>query len=185
MTTDVESALRRLAGGDDGALHDLYPLIYSDLRRVARGQLVRERPDHTLNTTALVHESYLRLAGSDPIAAEGRSHFLSIAARAMRRILVEHARRRGAQKRGKGVAFVELDPSLAAAVQSSPDLLALDEALERLALLDDRQARVVEYRVFGGMTVPETAEILQVSAATVKRDWTMARAWLNRELGAG
>lgn len=129
-----------------------------------------------------MHESYLRLVGNTIIEADGRSHFLSIAARAMRRILVDHARKKGAQKRGGGVTLEPLTPTMAVAVERSPDLLALDEALERLEQLDARQSRVVECRVFGGMTIEETAQILEVSPATVKRDWTVARAWLNRQM---
>lgn len=185
MSTGIHDVLRRLARGEEEALGELYPLVYEDLLRVARAQLARERPEHTLNTTALVHESYLRLAGSKTIDAEGRAHFLSIAARAMRRILVDHARRRGAQKRGGGIAPEPITSSLQVAVERSPELLALDDALERLERLDARQARVVECRVFGGMTVEETAKSLQVSPATVKRDWTLARAWLNRQMEPG
>lgn len=185
MSAETHEVLRRLAEGDGSAIDELYPLVYEDLRRVARGQLARERSGHTLDTTALVHESYLRLVGSRGIDADGRAHFLSIAARAMRRILVDHARRRRAQKRGGGIAFEPLSPSLQAAIERSPELLALDDALERLEELEPRQSRVVECRVFGGMTVEETAEILEVSPATVKRDWTMARAWLNRQMRFG
>lgn len=184
MNTDTHDVLRRLADGDEGALDELYPLVYDDLRRVARGQLARERPDHTLDTTALVHESYLRLVGSTAIDVDGRAHFLSVAARAMRRILVDHARRKGARKRGGGMVVESLTPTMAVAVERSPELLALDEALERLEQLDLRQSRVVECRVFGGMTVEETAEILDISPATVKRDWTLARAWLSRQMRA-
>jgi len=182
VSTDTHNILRRLADGREGALNELYPLVYDDLRRVARGHLARERPDHTLDTTALVHESYLRLFGSTSIDADSRAHFLSIAARAMRRILVDHARKKGALKRGGAVSPEPLTSAMAVAVQRSPDLLALDEALERLEQLDPRQSQVVECRVFGGMTVDETARILEVSPATVKRDWTLARAWLNRQM---
>ena len=182
MGTDTRDVIRRLADGDEGALDELYPLVYDDLRRVARGHLARERSGHTLDTTALVHESYLRLVGSTSIDADSRAHFLSIAARAMRRILLDHARRKGARKRGGGMIPVPLTPASAVAVQRSPELLALDEALERLEQLDARQSKVVECRVFGGMTVEETAKILDVSPATVKRDWTLARAWLNRQM---
>lgn len=183
--TDTRDVLRRLAEGDEGALDELYPLVYDDLRRVARGHLARERADHTLDTTALVHESYLRLVGSASIHADGRAHFLSIAARAMRRILVDHARKKGAGKRGGGVIPEPLTSAMAVAVQRSPELLALDEALRRLERLAPRQSKVVECRAFGGMTVEETAGILEVSPATVKRDWTLARAWLNRQLRSG
>jgi RNA polymerase sigma-70 factor, ECF subfamily len=185
MSTDTQDVLRRLADGDEGALDQLYPLVYDDLRRVARRQLAREHPEHTLDTTALVHESYLRLVGSTAIEAEGRAHFLSIAARAMRRILVDHARRRGARKRGGGVVPEPLTPDLAVVMDRTPELLAVDDALERLEKLDARQARVVECRVFAGMTVEETARILEVSPTTVKRDWTLARAWLNRQMRPG
>ncbi|TVP54940.1 MAG: sigma-70 family RNA polymerase sigma factor [Gemmatimonadales bacterium] len=182
MSTDAQGILRRLAEGDMRALDQLYPLVYDDLRRVARAQLAREHPDHTLDTTALVHESYLRFVGSTPIDAEGRAHFLSIAARAMRRILVDHARKRRAGKRGGGAIPEPLTPGLAVVDDRSLELVALDDALERLEALDERKARVVEYRVFTGMTVEETAETLGVSPATVKRDWTVARAWLNRQI---
>ncbi|NNF27991.1 MAG: sigma-70 family RNA polymerase sigma factor [Gemmatimonadetes bacterium] len=182
MSTDTVAALRKLARGDESALDALYPLVYDDLKRIARSQLASERADHTFDTTALVHESYLRLVGHDGIDAEGRAHFLSIVARAMRRILVDHARGRGALKRGGGLQHERLTPELSVAVERSPDLLALDAALDRLEAFDPRQARVVECRVFAGMTVPETAEALSVSPATVKRDWQSARAWLNRQL---
>lgn len=185
MDTHTEDVFRRLAEGDEGALDELYPRVYDDLRRVARAQLARERSGHTLGTTALVHESYLRLVGSGAIDAEGRSHFLSIAARAMRRILVDHARRKHALKRGGDVDHQPFEPSLAVASEHSADFLAVDEALERLEQLHPRQTRVVECRVFAGMTVEETADALDVSPATVKRDWTLARAWLNRRLGPG
>ena len=182
MSSETLAALQKLARGDEGALDLLYPLVYDDLRRIARSQLAGERPDHTLDTTALVHESYLRLVGHGGIDAEGRAHFLSIVARAMRRILVDHARGRSALKRGGGARVERLTPELSIAAARSPDLLALDAALDRLESYDARQAQVVECRVFAGMTVEETAAALSVSVATVKRDWQSARAWLNRQL---
>jgi RNA polymerase sigma factor (TIGR02999 family) len=182
MNHDVGEVLRRLAAGEDGALDEIYALVYSDLQRVAHRQLAQERPDHTLNTTGLVHEAYLRLFGSSRIQAEAPSHFLSIAARAMRRVLVDHARRKGADKRGGTMVFETLNDHAVGGEPVVLDLLIVDDALGRLAELDERQAQVVECRVFGGMSVADTAEALGVSPATVKRDWTMARAWLNREL---
>ena len=182
MNHDVGEALRRLAAGEEGALDEIYALVYTDLQRVAHRQLAQERPDHTLNTTGLVHEAYIRLFGSTRIDAEAPSHFLSIAARAMRRVLVDHARRKGARKRGGTMVFETLHDHAVGGEPLALDLVVVDDALERLAELDERQARVVECRVFGGMSVADTAEALGVSDATVKRDWTMARAWLNREL---
>lgn len=160
----------------------LVPLTYAELRRIAHHHLRREREGHTIDTTALVHEAYLRLAPLDSMEWQGRTHFLAMAARAMRRVLVDYAKQRGAQKRGGGRSRVELEPWMVMVDDRGQDLLALDDALERLANLDERQCRVVECRFFAGMTIAETAEALQVSVATVKRDWTHARAWLNRAL---
>lgn len=161
----------------------LVPLTYAELRQIAHHHLRRERQGHTIDTTALVHEAYLRLAPLDSMEWQGRTHFLAMAARAMRRVLVDYAKQRGAQKRGGGRSRVELQPWMVMVDDRGEDLLALDDALERLASLDERQCRVVECRFFAGMTIAETAEALQVSVATVKRDWTHARAWLNRALG--
>lgn len=180
-TQAVELALDRLAAGEAEALDDLYPLIYADLRLVAQRRMAAERTGHTLNTTALVHEAYLRLAGGR-FDVESRVHFLNVAARAMRQVLVDHARRRTSAKRGGQASRVPLEQVLVVAEERSDELLALDGALARLAALDERQARVVEAKVFGGMTIPEMAVALDVSAATVKRDWAMARAWLAKEL---
>ena len=175
-------------------MDEFFPTVYDELRRIAHRQLGRERPDHTLGTTALVHEAYLKLARLERIAWHGRAHFLAVAAQAMRRVLVDYAVARRTLKRGGARPAAALDdvPSgdliaadaLAAAATRADELLALDDALRRLASLDERQARVVECRFFAGMSVEETAEALDVSPATVKRDWTLARAWLNRELGA-
>lgn len=166
-------------------MQQLVPLVYGELRQLAARQLRNERPDHTLSPTSLVHEAFLRLTGSAPISWESRSHFFRVAAQAMRRILVDHARRRSAQKRGRQHQ-VTLDSALEESLsQSTEDVIGVDEALSRLALLDERQARVVELRYFGGFSIEETAEVLGTSPATVKRDWMVARAWLQRELSPG
>jgi RNA polymerase sigma-70 factor, ECF subfamily len=157
------------------------PEVYAELRRVAAAYLRRERPGQTLQPTALVNEAYVRLAGQHP-RFQNRAHFCAIAANAMRQILVERARARHAQKRGGGAARVTLDEGLARAPEPPVDLGALDQALTRLAALDPQQARIVELRFFGGLSVEETAEALGVSPATVKRHWSVARAWLAREL---
>jgi RNA polymerase sigma-70 factor (ECF subfamily) len=177
-----------LAAADPGAasaaeLDDVFPAIYDELRRVAHRHLRGERSGHTLGTTALVHEAYLELLKLDQIRWHGRAYVLAAASRAMRRILIDYAVARRAKKRGGGASPVPLDDALAMAVSRGDELLALDEALERLTLVNERYGRVVECRFFGGMSVEDTAEALGTSAATVKRDWTLARAWLNRELG--
>lgn len=167
----------------DDRLDDLFPLAYAELRRMAHRRLRRERDGHTLDTTALVHEAYLKLSKLDRIEWQGRTHFLATAAQAMRRVLVDYAVRRNAQKRAGGRARVPLDRITVAVDEGAEDLLALNDALERLKAMDARQCRVVECRFFAGMSIDETAEALGVSPATVKRDWTHARAWLNRALG--
>jgi len=179
---DVTQALHRLSAGDRDALDRLLPAIYGQLREQAARALRRERPDHTLTPTALVHEAYLKLVRLERVAWQDRAHFFGASANEMRRILVSHARHRRAGKRGGGVEPVTLENALAAAQERPEELVALDEALERLAGLDPRQVRIVECRFFAGMNVEETAEALGLSPATVKRDWTAARAWLNREL---
>ena len=183
---DVTAHLHAWAGGDAAALDALVPLVYEELERLAHRQLRRERSDHTLDTSGLVHEAYTRLVRLDRIEWTDRAHFLALAAQAMRRVLINYAESRRAQKRGGGQQPVSLDASPRQVASPTAtdlnDLLALDAALMRLAELDDRQARVVECRFFGGMTVEETASVLEISPATVKRDWTLARAWLNREL---
>ncbi len=170
-------------GGRDG-LDAVYPAVYEELRRVAHRHLRGEGPGHTLGTTALVHEAYLELARLEHVRWAGRAYVFAAASQAMRRILVDHAVARRAQKRGGGAVAAPLDDALAMAAARGDELLALDEALDRLAAANARCARVVECRFFGGMSVEETAEALGTSPATVKRDWTAARAWLNRELGA-
>ena len=168
--------------GSQPAYDELFPLVYAELRRIAAREMRREKPGRTLQTTALVHEAYLRLLKDASLSFENRAHFLGIAARAMREILIEHARARVARKRGGGAERLTLDDLLAPVPSPSIDVLALDEALQRLARLDERHARVVELRYFGGLTVEETAAALGLSPATVKRAWTLSRAWLYREL---
>lgn len=160
------------------------PLVYDELRRLAASYLRRERPGQTLQATALVHEAYVRLIGENAKGFQNRTHFLAIAALSMRQILVQRARARKAAKRGGDPARITLDEQLFAAPagQSEVDLLALDAALDKLAALDARQAKIVELRYFGGLSVEEAADVLEISPATVKRDWTLARAWLKREL---
>lgn len=167
---------------DPGAVEQLLPLVYEDLRRMAHRQLRSERADHTLNTTGLVHEAYLRLAEPRGVHWADRAHFFAVAARAMRRVLIDHARRYHASKRGGSRRRIPLDDANLAVEERAEGLLALDEALVRLALLDARQGRVVEYRFFGGMTEEETAAALGVTPRTVRRDWVKAKGWLYQEL---
>lgn len=167
-----------------GALDDVFPAVYEELRRVAHRHLRGEQSGHTLGTTALVHEAWLELARVRQPHWPGRAYVLAAASRAMRRILIDHAVARKAEKRGGGAVAEPLDDAVVMAMERGDELLALDEALERLAAENARCARVVECRFFGGMSVEETAEALETSPATVKRDWTMARAWLNRELAS-
>jgi RNA polymerase sigma factor (TIGR02999 family) len=176
----VTKLLSDLRAGRIGAFDELLPLLYDELRRLALAQLRRERPDHTLQPTALVHEAYLRLVDQNA-AFDGRAHFMSVAALAMRRILTDHARRRSAAKR-EGGKLVTFDETVAASPDRSDEILAVDEALERLAKLSPRQARLVELRYFVGLSIEEAAEALDISAATAKRDWAVAKSWLQREL---
>lgn len=168
-------------GGRQG-LDRLFPLLYDELYRLASAQLRSERPDHTLGATALIHEAYLKLSGLERIQWRNRSQFMAVAAQAMRRVLVNHATARRAKKRGDGSEATSLDRVVVVSRDRSEELLELDRALTRLATLDERHARVVECRFFAGMTIEDTAEALSVAPATVKRDWTVARAWLHREL---
>ncbi len=179
---NVSALLRELSQGRPDALDRLIPLVYEELRRIAHGQLRGERSGHTLSTTALVHETYLRLVNINQVEWRDRAHFFAVAARVMRRILVDYARARGRDKRGGDAVQVSLDQVLDVSVAQSDDLLALEEALTRLEALNERQCRVVECRCFAGMSVEETAAALDTSPATVKRDWVLSRAWLNREL---
>jgi RNA polymerase sigma-70 factor, ECF subfamily len=173
--------LAELSGGDRSVLDRVLPLAYDELRRLAHRQLARERAGHTLDTTALVHEAYLKLAGADSLTWKGRAHFFAVCAQAMRRVLVNYAEARKAAKRGGTALHVPIEDVAAAARERPDDILWVNEALGRLERRSPRQTRVVECRVFAGMDVEETAEALAVSTATVKRDWAVARAWLIRE----
>jgi RNA polymerase sigma factor (TIGR02999 family) len=183
--SDVTQTFLRWRQGDAEALNALLPLVYEEMRRLAASYLGRERAGHTLQPTALAHEAYLRLLDQRSVSWQNRAHFMGLAAQAMRRILTDHARRRIALKRGGGALRIELDAleaESASAAEAEVSAVELDAALERLASLDERQARVVELRYYGGLSIEEAAEALSVSPATVKRDWTLARAWLHREL---
>jgi RNA polymerase sigma factor (TIGR02999 family) len=179
---EVTGLLLAWNGGDPTALERLIPLVYDELRRLARHYMDREAPGHDLRTTALVHETYLRLVDASRVRWQNRAHFLALSARLMRRVLVEFARARQAQKRGGGLCRVDLEEALTVSDEQHPDLVALDEALSALASFDERKSQVVELRFFGGLTVEETAEALKVSSDTVMRDWKVARTWLLREL---
>ena len=178
----VSALLVQWRGGDASALERLMPLIYDELHHLARRHLRGERANHTLQTTALVHEAYLRLVGSD-VEWEGRVHFLAVAAQTMRRVLVDHARSRSRQRRGGGPKLVSLENAQAVAPAPAMDLMVLDEALDRLAAMDDRKARAAELHYFGGLSYDETALALGISSATVHRELRVAKAWLYRELG--
>ena len=179
---DVTRLLDDWSGGDADARDRLLPLVYDELRILARRHLADEHRAETLNTTALVHEAYLKLVGLDRTTFRGRAYFFAVASRAMRQILVDHARHRGRLRRGGGAAPLELDEALAAADERPADLVALDEALARLTARDARMAQIVEYRFFGGLTADEIGAVLDVPAALVHREWTVARAWLARDL---
>jgi RNA polymerase sigma-70 factor (ECF subfamily) len=182
-SAQVTDLLHAWGEGDETALHQLVPLVESELRRLAGAYMARERPGHTLQPTALVNEAFLRLVDAQGVRWHGRAHFFGIAARLMRRVLVDHARARGFQKRGGGAQTVPLETTIL--VSRAPDiaLLDLDDALDALAEVDERKAKVVEMRFFGGMTVEETAGALGVSGDTVKRDWRLAKLWLLKTLG--
>lgn len=180
---EITLLLQAWSDGDESVLDSLMPLVYGELRRQAARYLYKERSGHTLQTTALIHEAYLRLIGNTHVEWQNRSHFFAIASQAMRRILVDHARTRHREKRGGAAENLPLDAADNIGLpEKSVDLLALDEALERLALLDRRQVKVVELRYFSGLSNDETAEVLGVSNATVRNDWSMARAWLKQEI---
>lgn len=179
---EVTLLLRAWGEGSKEALDRLAPLVYRELHQIAGRLMARERPSHTLQTTALVNEAYVRLVDARQVSWQDRAHFFAICARAMRQILVDHARSRGSAKRGGGEVAIELEEGLAATASPEASLLALDEALKQLEALDPRKSQVVEMRYFGGLSVEETAEALKVSAETVRRDWKLAQAWLHREL---
>jgi RNA polymerase sigma factor (TIGR02999 family) len=185
MTPSVTLLLERARQGDADALTALLPLVYDELRRVARNQMRRERPGQTIQATALVHEAWLRLSASRGLAPQNRAHFMAIAANVMRQILVERARARHAAKRGGHRERVTLEEGLLPGPEHGVDLVALDTALDKLGALDSEQARLVELRFFGGLSVEETADAMGISPATVKRRWTSARAFLARELAGG
>jgi RNA polymerase sigma factor (TIGR02999 family) len=180
---EVTQLLRRWSAGDAAALDGLLPLVYGELRRRAGACLRNERAGHTLQPTALVHEAYLKLVGGSAVDWKDRAHFFGVAARAMRQVLVDHARARNTAKRGEGQVRVEFEAAGAVAAPArSLDLLDLDRALSKLAALDERQSRLVELRLFAGLTIDESAEVLRISHATVSREWRHAEAWLQREM---
>ena len=178
----VTELLARWSQGDDAALAELTPLVYQELRRIAHHHMGGQRPDHTLQTTALINEVYLRLADQTNSRWQNRAHFFAVAARAMRQILVSYARNQQAQKRGRGAVRIELDEAALISPEESKEVVDLHEALERLATLDSRKAQVVELKYFGGLTYDEIAEVLKVSHVTVRRDWEFAKVWLYTEL---
>jgi len=178
----VTRLLQEWGNGNQAALEQLMPLVYEELRKMARRHMQQQNPDHTLQTTALIHEAYLRLAGDSAKQWKNREHFFGVAAKAMRHVLVDHARARHAAKRGGAVQVVSLDEAIATSPGRMAGLIALDEALKDLAKLHPRQSEVVELRFFGGLSVDETAEVLKVSPETVALDWRAAKAWLHRQL---
>jgi len=182
---EVTQLLRMAQQGDEQAPDKLYPLIYAELRRIARRLLRGERAGHTLDTAGLVNEAYLKLANPKQNPAEGRAHFLRIAARAMRQILVDHARRKGAEKRGGDWARTSIEEKQLGQMPRDEEMIALDDALNRLAGVDDRMRQIVEYRFFAGLSETEIAELLGVTTRTVQREWAKARAWLHKELYGG
>ena len=177
--TDVTMLLNAWSDGKQDALDELMPVVYQELRKLARSYLRAERPEHTLQPTALVNEAYLRLVDQKNVRWENRRHFFGIAAQLMRRILVDHARKRQSEKRGGGEALIPFEDAKGVPVKAW-DLVALDDALKDFATIDPRSAKIVELRQFGGLSIDETADVLEISPATVKRDWTLAKAWLRR-----
>lgn len=187
-SSEINLLLDRYRYGQAEAFERLMELVYDDLRRLAAWQLQTERPGHTLQPTALVHEAYLKLAGQNPVAWQNKAHFFALAAQVMRHILVDHARARLRDKRGGGQAGATLDEALELSCPSDPgslELIELDEALSALAKQDARKSRIVELRYFGGLSIEETADALEISPTTVRREWTLAKAWLRRRLGRG
>lgn len=181
QTDEVTNLLTQMSAGDGEAPEKLLPLVYEDLRRLARAYFADEKSDHTLQATALVHEAYIRLVNWENVSWQNRAHFFAVAAEVMRKILIDHARRKKAQKRGGGQKIL-LDEAVSFSNEKELDLIKLDEALQALEKLDERQARIVEYRFFGGLSIAETAYVLKMSETTVKREWTFAKAWFQREL---
>jgi RNA polymerase sigma-70 factor (ECF subfamily) len=183
-TNDISKLLRAWSGGNQSALNGLTPIVYKKLRRLAHRHMQRERPGHALQTTALVNEAYMRLVDYKCMKWQDRAHFFAVAAQVMRRILVDHARSQNI-KRGAGVQHVPLDDIALVSDNRTGDLVALDDAMKALARLDPRKVKIIEMRFFGGLSVEETAEVLKISPATVRRDWSIAKFWLYRELGGG
>ena len=182
---EITQALLDAYDGDEAAASRLWTMVYEELQQIAHRELLDERAHHTLNTTGLVHEAYVKLVDHTRITWQNRAHFYAIAARAMRQVLISYARKHNAEKRGGGTPNTLLDGKEIALGERADELIALDEALTRLAGFDERLAQVVAYRFFGGLTIEETAAVLDVSTMTVKRDWNKAKAWLYRELHAG
>ena len=184
-SSEVTGLLRAWGRGDEYALQKLMPLVYDQLHAAARRYMAGERAGHTLQTTALIHETYLRLIDIRQVEWQDRAHFLAVCARLMRRILIDFARSRGYQKRGGAALHVNFDEQLVVSAEPDINLVVLDDALNRLAQVDERKSKVVELRFFGGLDVKETAEVMKVSADTVMRDWKLAKVWLLRELRGG
>jgi len=183
-SSQITRLLTRWSGGDANAREQLIPLVYNELRRLARSFFARQRFDHTLQSTALVHEAYMRLIGHSAVHFENRAHFFAVAAQLMRRIVVDHVRKHSAAKRGGNHITLVLDEAIATPAKSEVDIEALDDALSNLAKLNPRQSSIVEMRFFAGMSIDETAKVLDISPATVKREWASARGWLYREMRA-
>lgn len=181
-TLQVTQLLNDWSGGNEEALETLMPLVYQELRKMAKGYMRKQNSDHTMQTTELIHEAYLKLVSNDEKKWENRSHFFGVAAQAMRHILVDHARSKSSEKRGGGAIKVDMDETLVISSQRADEIIALDDALIELENLDRRKSRVVELRYFGGLSLVEIAELLKVSRETVKRDWKFSKTWLQREL---
>ncbi len=179
---EISQLLVEWSNGDQAAHDKLMPLVYDELRRIAKRYMRRQHPSHTLQTTALIHEAYLRLVNQREAHWQNRTHFFAVAARVMRQILVDHARSRHSAKRGAETRAIVPEEAAVIAPERAAEMIALDEALQTLTAIDRRQGRIVELRYFGGLTVEETAEILKISPITVKRDWSLAKAWLHQEL---
>jgi RNA polymerase sigma factor (TIGR02999 family) len=183
MSSDANALLAAVKDGDRSRVAELVDMVYQDLRRLAQQYMAQEKPGHTLQPTALVHEAFLKLIDQTRVDWRDRTHFFAVGAQAMRRILVNHAKSRGRVKRGGGLRKLPLDKALTVSLENDDEILAVDEALEKLAALDERQAMIVELRFFGGLNVEETAAVLEVSTRTIEREWAACRAWLRRELG--
>ena len=182
LQSQITVLLVNIENGDSRAIDELLPLVYSQLKAMAGNQLKGERPNHTLNATALVHEAYLKLVHQDRVSWQNRAHFFAIAAQAMRRVLINYAKSRLADKRGGGQPIVTFNEEVMSGDSPAEEIIALDEALTRLKEIDERQSRIIELRFFGGLTEQEVAQVMKISESTVKRDWRMARAWLTREM---